>query len=59
MLIGLPGRQRRLEEADHAAEEGRSGSIIAVAGDAPLIHRSLHDQNLLVGVAVVLLMGRV
>ena len=73
MLIGLLGRHCRLDEADHAAEdgcEGRwSGGIVAVAGDAPVIHRVLHDHSLLVAVgvgmiddavvALVLLMGRV
>ena len=56
MFIGLPGRHRRLEKGDHAAEEGseggRSGGVVAVAGDAPVIHCRLHDQNLLGGVGV-------
>ena len=57
MCVGLPGRQHRLEEADHAVDEssqsGRPGGIVAVAGDSPVIHRGLHDQCLLCGIGVV------
>ena len=47
MLIGLPDRECRFEEADHAAEDAGLNGGVFVAGDTPVIHRALHDQDLL------------
>ena len=47
MLVGLLDRERRFEEADHAAEDAGLNGGVFVAGDTPVIHRALHDQDLL------------
>ena len=47
MLIGLPDRECRFEKADHAAEDAGLNGGVFVAGDTPVIHRALHDQDLL------------
>ena len=47
MLIGLPDRECRFEKVDHAAEDAGLNGGVFVAGDTPVIHCALHDQDLL------------
>jgi len=47
MLIGLPDRECRFEEDNHAAEDAGLNGGVFVADGASVIHRALHDQDLL------------
>ena len=47
MIIGLPDRECRFEEADQAAKDAGLNGDVVVAGDASIIHRIMRDQDLL------------